>query len=157
MRQRFHKSSASERFGLIWKLTKLTPCLALVAGCGDVTGRRAEAPPLPTIEAGRYTNSGGQVLDENITDRWFVDLPDLTRSRSADVVRCQPDCRIWTNLSLRVGLNGVSVSIAQGHSEGNLDLAIRPQGSKVNLTFAEGGELREVLLDKIEISPTIVY
>ena len=146
MRQKFHKSFTNVGFRSVWKLTKLTPCLVLVAGCGDVSGQREPPPPPPAIGAGTYSTMLRPNEVPHHTPSWNIDLPQGGRSRQARVQRCAVGC-VAFRLPVRAGLNGLAISVPVS-PDGDVDLAIAATETGLRL-FERGPEgLEEWQLEK---------
>lgn len=137
-----YKVNAKVRFRAIWKLTKLTPCLALVAGCGEYSGQREPPPPPPAIAAGHYISREPGAARLYGPSYWILVLPDGGRTREADVSRCNRldfSCSTY-ELPVRAGLNGLAISFPATEREPAYDLAISvtPDGPVLSYDTSDG-------------------
>ncbi len=106
----------------------------MLAGCGDVTGRRAEPPPPPTIAPGTYVaNPSG---DPGVS--WVMDLAKGGESRVALVRRCTTVC-VPYEVPVRRALNGLAITVPGSEQNAPVDLAISVTPQGLRLSYVRSG------------------
>lgn len=144
-----YKVNANDRFGPIWKLTKLTPMAVLMAGCGpSADGVREANAAADAIPAGIYSNveyieEAGDLLGMELS------LPQGSETGTAEFTNCEGTCGRIDRVAIRRGLNGVFFEIPDYGGKPVL-IAVEKSGAGVNLNVGWETGMRTYHLAKVE-------
>ena len=112
----------------------------VLAGCGEAEVPRdanGVAVPAGEIPPGRYGNVTRDAATGAMTGLEIY-LPQGSRSRFAELVRCEEQCGAMLRLAVQPGMGGVSIAVPNGDAASIIALQPSPTGISATADWPSG-------------------